>query len=153
MKFVEDIFQSPKKRFHFGVHLTNSNNGQHHLRNLFKRLRTTSELELSINFWSSLTLGWNQGYTQTWNSAHFPKQHINCMGRYAFRKSVQSVQKIVKQHGDAIPNMLLSMCSNHDFYQFISSKQHGDAWLKKVQKHLGFINKKVQNTMGRTSLA
>ena len=40
---------------------------------------------------------------------------------------MQSVQKIVKQHGDAIPNMLLSMCSNHDFYQFISSKQHGDA--------------------------
>ena len=83
-------------------------------------------------------------YTQTWNSVHFPKQHTNCMGRCAFRKSVQSVQKIVKQHGGAIPNMLLSMCSNHDFYQFISSKQHGDAWLKKVQKHLRFINKKLQ---------
>jgi len=26
--------------------------------------------------------------------------------------------------------MLLSMGSNHDFYQFISSKQHGDAWFK-----------------------
>ena len=54
-------------------------------------------------------------YTQTWNSVHFPKHNINCMGRYAFRKSMQSVQKIVKQHGDAIPNMQLSMCSNHDF--------------------------------------
>ena len=75
------------------------------------------------------------------------------MGRNAFRKSVQSVQGIVKQDGDAIPNMLIFMCSNHEFYQFLSSKQHGDAWLKKVQKHLGFINKKLQNTMGRTSLA
>ena len=76
-------------------------------------------------------------YTKTWNSVHFPKQHINCMGRYAFRKSVQSGQNIVKQHGDAIPNMLLFMCSNHDFYQWISSKQHGDAWLKKSSETSG----------------
>ena len=109
--------------------------------------------ELKLQHWNVQARLRLKPYTQTWNSVHFPKQHINCMGRYAFKKSVQSVQKIVKQHGDAIPNMLLSMCSNHDFYQFISSKQHGDAWLKKVQKHLGFINKKVQNTMGRTSLA
>ena len=98
----------------------------------------TSETMLKpIWVWNDVKIAYAKNvklcYTQTWNSVHFPKQHINCMGRYAFRKSVQSVQKIVKQHGDAIPNMLLSMCSNNDFYQFISSKQHGDAWLKKFR--------------------
>lgn len=56
------------------------------------------------------------------------------MVHYIFRKSVQSVQKIAKQHGDAIPNMILSIYSNHYFFQFISSKQHGDTWLKKFRK-------------------
>ena len=84
----------------------------------------------------------------------FPETTYKLHGTLRIQEvSAVSAKKKVIQHGNAIPNMLLSMCSNHDFYQFISSKQHGDAWLKKNQKHLGFINKKLQNTMGRTSLA
>ena len=69
-------------------------------------------------------------YTQTWNSVHFPKQHINCMGRYAFRKSVQSVQKIVKQHGDAIPNMLWSVFKPW----FLPVFRFRTAWWRIVEK-------------------